>query len=319
MNFQSKFALSIQSMLDFKEQFGYSKSTHIPSLKNFDRFCAEFYPEEATLSEQIVLAWLEKRSSENSGGLKKRANTIRQFGLYLNYMEQPAYVLPAGYIGGRSSFVPYILSDEELSAFFRVIDNFPVGRFSPCRHLVLSIIFRLIYCCGLRPNEARLLKATDVDYENGRIMINGTKENRDRIVMMSDDVSSLCLRYDKIVRSIFPGRKYFFPSSKGEAYANNTLIHYFNKCWRMTFDYGENVKKPRIYDLRHRFATAVISDWTDEGKDVQSLLPHLSAYMGHSNLSATAYYIHLLPFNLVRSDALDWNRFSDLIPEVCVL
>ena len=38
--------------------------------------------------------------------------------------------------------------------------------------------------------------------------------------------------------------------------------------------------------------------------------------MGHTHFSDTAYYIHLLPENLIRSSAIDWSHFSDLIPEV---
>jgi len=56
--------------------------------------------------------------------------------------------------------------------------------------------------------------------------------------------------------------------------------------------------------------------WLNEGADLNAKLPYLSAYMGHTNFSDTAYYIHLLPENLVRSAAIDWSRFSDLIPEV---
>ena len=44
--------------------------------------------------------------------------------------------------------------------------------------------------------------------------------------------------------------------------------------------------------------------------------PFLSTYMGHTHFSDTAYYIHLLPENLIRSAAIDWEHFSDLIPEV---
>jgi integrase len=315
-SYQSGFAQSIREMLGFKERFGYAQSTHAPSLRNFDRFCTEFYPATSFLSEPLVLAWLKKRPSENSGGLKKRANTIRQFGQYLNYMGQTAYVLPSGYIGGHSAFVPYMLSDDELAAFFRAADSFPIGKHSPYRHLVVSVIFRLIYCCGLRPNEARLLKTVDMDCQSDRIMINSTKKNRDRIVMMSDDIALLCSKYDSIVRSIYPAREYFFPTPHGNAYASNTLIYLFRRCWRTAFENADSARMPRIYDLRHRFAATVIMGWMDEGKDAQALLPYLSAYMGHTRLSATAYYIHLLPSNLTASDSVDWNRFSDLIPEV---
>jgi len=56
--------------------------------------------------------------------------------------------------------------------------------------------------------------------------------------------------------------------------------------------------------------------WLDEGADLFAKLPYLSAFMGHTHFSNTAYYIHLLPENLIRSSAIDWSHFSDLIPEV---
>lgn len=52
---------------------------------------------------------------------------------------------------------------------------------------------------------------------------------------------------------------------------------------------------PRLYDLRHTFATHRLYQWVKEGKDINACLAYLSEYMGHSNLESTAYYIHLLP------------------------
>ena len=42
------------------------------------------------------------------------------------------------------------------------------------------------------------------------------------------------------------------------------------------------------------------------------LLPYLSAYMGHSELTSTLYYIHLLPENLRKSKAVDWDLLSQV-------
>jgi len=38
--------------------------------------------------------------------------------------------------------------------------------------------------------------------------------------------------------------------------------------------------------------------------------------MGHTQFEDTAYYIHLLPEKLLSSSAVDWSKFSSLIPEV---
>ena len=72
----------------------------------------------------------------------------------------------------------------------------------------------------------------------------------------------------------------------------------------------------RVYDLRHRFATAVLNRWLDEKKDLGSRLPYLQTYMGHRDLEATAYYIHLLPENLIKSAGIDWEGMNHLIPRV---
>ncbi len=56
--------------------------------------------------------------------------------------------------------------------------------------------------------------------------------------------------------------------------------------------------------------------WLDEKADFNAMLPYLSAYMGHAGFSDTAYYIHLMPENLLASDAVDWKKLNALIPEV---
>ena len=45
------------------------------------------------------------------------------------------------------------------------------------------------------------------------------------------------------------------------------------------------------------------------------MLPYLRTYMGHSSLSETAYYIHILPKNLLKSKGIDWDRLDEVIPE----
>ena len=38
--------------------------------------------------------------------------------------------------------------------------------------------------------------------------------------------------------------------------------------------------------------------------------------MGHNSLSETAYYIHILPENIVKSSAIDRDKFNAMFPEV---
>jgi len=50
-----------------------------------------------------------------------------------------------------------------------------------------------------------------------------------------------------------------------------------------------------LHDLRHSFAVHRIIQWYRQGADVQRLLPDLSTYLGHHNLSATQRYLTMTP------------------------
>ena len=45
------------------------------------------------------------------------------------------------------------------------------------------------------------------------------------------------------------------------------------------------------------------------------LLPYLSAYMGHSELTSTLYYVHLLPEKLRKSKGIDWDMLVSIYGE----
>lgn len=64
--------------------------------------------------------------------------------------------------------------------------------------------------------------------------------------------------------------------------------------------------------MRFAFASRNIIRWINEGKDVMELLPYLSDYMGHSELTSTLYYVHLLPDNLRRAVHVDWDYLSSV-------
>lgn len=71
-------------------------------------------------------------------------------------------------------FLPYVLDDEELTAFFHAVDSYECKN-DPFCPILLSIYFRLTYTCGLRPAESRLLKRNEVDLNSGEIHIANSK------------------------------------------------------------------------------------------------------------------------------------------------
>ncbi len=314
----SALAPKIEAMLSHRESRGLSRFPCAYQLKQFDRFCATHHSTLLYLNKEVVMAWLRSESMHQNNGLQKKVVAIRQFGKFLQSIGEDAYIVPDKFFQSKSSFSPYIFSDAELKTFFDVVDTLDPTRKYAFEPIVVPVLFRLLYTCGLRPGEGRELKRADVNLTTGEILIRYNKQKTERIVVMSSDMLELCRQYD-VKRSILArDNRYFFPAFENQPYPRWRLDHVFRKCW-LQANVNMRVSNPpraRPYDLRHRFATTILHKWLDEGRDLYAMLPYLRAFMGHATFSSTAYYIHLLPENLVRSAGIDWASFEKMFPEV---
>ncbi|MDO4553641.1 MAG: tyrosine-type recombinase/integrase [Lachnospiraceae bacterium] len=317
IKFNSRFSKELSEMIEYKVSLGYNQNTYLTHAVHFDKYCMEKYPDISTLTKEAVLGWLELRLGEAPITLQGRCGFIRTFARYLISIGRDAYLIPDRFIGGQSKFVPYLFTDKELTSLFHEIDNM-VSTQEPFQQHLLPVIFRMIYTCGLRPQEGRTIRRKNVNLETGEILITETKRHKERIIVMSDDMRTLASSYCLIRDAAYPDSDYMFPNKEGDPYKAVWLqkkLKYFFRCVHPDID-PDILPSVRIYDLRHRFASAVIMKWLDNQEDFYNKLPYLRTYMGHTQLSATAYYIHLLPENLVKSAGIEWSVLEQLIPEV---
>lgn len=64
--------------------------------------------------------------------------------------------------------------------------------------------------------------------------------------------------------------------------------------------------RPRIHDLRHRFAVTTLTGWYRAGVDIDRHLHLLSTYLGHTDPSSTYWYLTATPELLgLAADRLD--------------
>ncbi|MDP8219314.1 MAG: tyrosine-type recombinase/integrase [Candidatus Theseobacter exili] len=306
----------IEDMIIYKESLGFARKTYEGYLKDFASYLQVNYSKATFLTEAIVQGWCIQRITETATGFRRRATALREFTKYLFAMGKSDYILSTDSFPKISRYTPYIFSDKELMDIFVYSDRTPYVPSEPCKNLIIAVIYRLIYFCGLRPNEGRELKKCDVDFENETLLIRKNKTHQERIIPMTHDVTELCKNYSTKVSLIYPDTEYFFPSPTEKAYSAKWLTRHFLNLWNQTCG-NSNTARVRVYDLRHRYATAIMMKWLDEKVDLYVMLPYLSTYMGHTNLSDTAYYIHLLPEKLLKTSAIDWQKFQKLIPEVC--
>ena len=305
MTFKERLENAFEQMMGFRKAIGYATATYRSSVPPFIRYCIEHYPDSSVITAEMVDGWL----SFYPYSINSQAafiSLLREYTKYLNFLGYGDFIPDEEYSIQREAFHPYLFTDEELYGLFVTIDSYTGStcgkRYLP--ELVLPVYSRLLYCCGLRPQEPPAIKCKDLDLKTGDLYIRQSKRHKDRHIIISRDMLELCNCYDAVAGK----REWFFQKWDGTAYETS----WYNQMWRRLIARSgiEWRGIPRPYDLRHAFASRNIIRWLNAGKDIMELLPYLSAYMGHSELNSTLYYVHLLPDNLRRSTRIDWDTLS---------
>lgn len=286
-------------MTDFVEQkraLGNKYNACVEVFNGFDRFCNEQGLDSPCISQELLSLWERKRPHENETTQLVRISYVRQL---CKYLHKNGYDVPGAFHPApkkSQEFVPHIFTKYELERLFSAADATEATPASPLRHLVMPVLFRLIYTCGLRASEALHLKVSDVDLEQGMMTVYAAKGDKDRMVGISDSM----LEYLRKFRSnpLVAGfdSEYFFPAPDGGFYDTSTIYAYFrNYLFKAGIPHRGRGKGPRVHDLRHSFAVHVLNKWSSKGKDMYTCLPILRVYLGHSRITATEKYLRLIP------------------------
>jgi len=293
-SFQSALGPKLESFIQYKRSCGF-KYTSIFYILDLDRYSL-LHGNPKTLTKDLAVGYIAESDSRNNQPYRQYVSKIRDIGRYLRSTgDSEAYVVGSEYQIHKYRPVPYIFTDDEMAAFFEMIDDVAKMHRKRGRSLVIPAYFRLLYSCGCRTFEGRRLTTDDVHLSNGYLDIMNSKGNRDRRLYLSDEVTGILSDYDEQIRAFFPERKYFFPSTFDTIVGAQQFCIFFNEIWDAAGLRKLYGKQPTPYAFRHHFAFTNIRRWTQEGKDVNAMLTYLMGYMGHSSLESTLYYVHVTP------------------------
>lgn len=292
--YEGPFKDHIKNHVELKRAVGYRYDTEAGHLKRFDNFTLKKYASATILTRKIVLDWCSKKTYEAKANQCSRASTIRQFGKYLDSIGVEAYIIPKGYYPAEEQYTPHIYTVDELTRFFSETDKCQYCCECPYRHLIMPVFFRMIYMCGLRLSEARLLKVGDVDIENGILTIHHSKKDNSRLVPMSDNLTKRCRQYSEIVHPFPIPENYYFPGLDEKPITTGNIYKNFRRfLWRAEISHGGRGRGPRVHDFRHAYAVHCLKKWAKQEMDLATYLPVLKTYMGHDSFNETAYYLRL--------------------------
>ncbi|MBI9064927.1 MAG: tyrosine-type recombinase/integrase [Marinilabiliaceae bacterium] len=306
------------------EKFVYSKSasqrwsqSYEENLHFFDNYCADLFPNASALTEEM-LEWCNERPTENGNSCRYRITVMSNFVKYAREKGWTEIAAPKVPSTKPCTYVPHAFTKDELIQFFQVCDKHATDAFNNqgsifnrLNKLELPVYFRFLLSTGMRTNEARWMKRSDVDWVEGVININQSKGNSQHRVALHASTLKLLKRYDEQMAKVMPNRTYFFPDKDDHFHRPAWAEYHFRNIWK------EVSKEPaRPYDLRSHYAVLNITRWKELGFEIHDKLLYLSRTMGHRHVSSTYGYFNLSPALADKLKSLTEESFNNLLPKL---
>jgi len=179
-------------------------------------------------------------------------------------MEEKAIAMPSI---KKEEKLPVVMSKEECKLIF-----------AAPRSLKHRYLLAFAYAGGLRMNELRLLKISDVDLDRKQIHIRLGKGKKDRYVVLSDFIAS---RFKNYLSELKPQVYLFEGQTPNDPMGERSIQYVINEALQKT----EIKKQVSMHTLRHSFATHLLED----GLDIHSI----QRLLGHSDMRTTMVYLHV--------------------------
>lgn len=242
---------AIDALVAEKQAVGYNYDAERRVLARFAVFSRREFPRLDTLSEASVHGWIAaaQRRGVKPATLHGLVAPIRELARWLDRRGVDAYLLPRAVLPRPARYVPHIYTDTELAAIFARTDRCRYCQQVPARHLVMPVIFRTIYACGLRCSEARLLRTGDVDLNAGVLQVRDAKGGKDRQLPVSEPLRVRLADYDATVAALVGRREWFFPGRAGQPMTLGNIYHNFR---RFLWQAGISTAGP---DTAHEYTT----------------------------------------------------------------
>ena len=309
----SSLADQMQLFLKLKKMSGFKYEQQSKLMEAFDSYCTKtgFFGKALTCS--LVDGFCYSVYYEKDSTRYDKERLMSSFGEFLCQNGYKSYICPK--ISGpvKSTYVPYIYSEEELDRLFKAIDRYPYHPLSN-RHQVDPLMFRMVYGCGMRISEALNLKLENIDTKEGTITILGAKNGKDRRIPMADSLIRRCKDYLKYMHIFSSNDTYFFKNPSGFKLDRSTAYKRFRDyLWSAGIPHSGH--GPTIQDFRHTYCVHRLKKWALQERDLNSLFPYLSAYLGHTDFRGTQYYLRLTadlyPHIIAKTEAM----LGYIIPE----
>ena len=286
--FNSVFKEKLNNFLEYKKNNGFYSKDYLQKLINFDKYVKNNDIKDETLTKELVISYIDSHTTAKKSTLNTYASVMRQLGIYLNIRGEDSYIIPLKYYPDENNFIPYIFTKDEEKRIFKAI-NESNYRFNPKKQEQIKLIFMLLFSTGMRISEVLNIKRANIDYDKRTIYITETKNDCDRIIVVS---SKMINRLKSFENKYNKDYEYFFEKENKTKYTRGWFYFVFRIIiFKAKIMHTE--KGPRVHDIRHTFVVNSFRQAIINNKNIESFLPILATYIGHKDIESTYKYLHL--------------------------
>ena len=205
---------------------------------------------------------------------------------------------------------PYIYSDTEIAALLEATD-----RLHPqIRAVTFHTLIALMAATGIRTGEALGLDVTDFDQRACTLTVTGKYGKTRRLPLhpsIRDGLIDYLLQGQRLQPA--PSGPALLVTSRGTRLKPQSVHPVFRSLTDRTgITDASSACRPRLHDLRHRFAVLTMLDAYRSGRDPAAVLPVLATWLGHADPGDTYWYLtgtaELLEAAMQRLDSLAGRR-----------
>jgi integrase len=301
----------LSDYLLMRRALGFRLKRQGKALANFVSFMES--NKAAYITTSNALEWAQLSMESKHATWASRLSNVRKLAQYVAAFDSRTEVPPVNLLPHKPQRVqPYLYTDDEIEQLMAAALKLPVCPFQPggsmLKRQTYYCLIGLLSVTGMRISEATNLEVKDVDLAEGVITIRGAKHGKVRLIPLHASTVVALTRFKEHRTQYQSGdaSDYFFINRVGKALDHGTVRRTFydllhqvgllglRRKKKKRAATGQN-KRPRIHDLRHRFAVRSLIRWYQRGEDAERKLPVLSTYLGHVHVSDTYWYLTAYP------------------------
>ena len=247
------------------------------------------------VSVETALRWATQPAHADPCWWGTRLAAVRGFARWLAAFEPDTEVPPLDVLPTCSRRAePYPYTDADITALMAAAGRLP----TPLRAATYRTLIGLLAVTGMRVGEAIAMDRDDLDRPQGVIVVRHGKFDKSRELVLHPSTLDALHTYARVRdrHCPHPVQPAFFLSGNGTRliYQNVHLV-FHQLVGAIGLPALSPRCRPRIHDLRHRFAVTTLLRWYHAGEDPAVRMPQLSTYLGHTAPSDTYWSLRAAP------------------------